>query len=315
MTSLGLNLGSCQTSSSIPANAPSSSASPANTIAAEISQDLCERGGAFVFIPKGPFYFGSTAEEVDQAYEDSAIALAASPDQVPSIKQKLQKNQWFSGEPPLQKLTLKAFCLQRNLVTNADYQAFTQATGHPVPSISAQDYQTQGFLVHPYKTVEKFLWQTGSYPPGKGNHPVVLVSYEDAIAYAQWQGQQDQASYRLPTDQEWEKAARGQDKRYFPWGNKWDLTATNAGHRPEQDTNAVGAFPGSRSPWGIEDMAGNVFEYTSTLRQQGNKRVSVMKGCSWDDLPGFCRAAYQHTRPILSRHILFGFRLVKQPDL
>lgn len=58
-------------------------------------------------------------------------------------------------------------------------------------------------------------------------------------------------------------------------------------------------------------MAGNVFEYTSTLKQQGVDTVSVMKGCSWDDLPGFCRAAYQHTRPIKSRHILFGFRLVK----
>ena len=67
----------------------------------------------------------------------------------------------------------------------------------------------------------------------------------------------------------------------------------------------------SRSPYGVEDMAGNVFEYTSTLRSQIVRTVSVMKGCSWDDLPGFCRAAYFHTRPIQSRHILFGFRLVQ----
>ena len=57
-------------------------------------------------------------------------------------------------------------------------------------------------------------------------------------------------------------------------------------------------------------MAGNVFEYTSTLQQRGDLTVAVMKGCSWDDLPGFCRAAYRHTRPVQSRHILFGFRLV-----
>ena len=57
-------------------------------------------------------------------------------------------------------------------------------------------------------------------------------------------------------------------------------------------------------------MAGNVFEYTSTLRSQDT--LSIMKGYSWDDLPGFCRAAYQHTRPVDSRHILFGFRLVKE---
>lgn len=73
-------------------------------------------------------------------------------------------------------------------------------------------------------------------------------------------------------------------------------------------TIAIAAFPLSRSPYGVEDMAGNVFEYTSTL--VGDDAEVVMKGCSWDDLPGFCRAAYRHTRPADSRHILFGFRLV-----
>jgi formylglycine-generating enzyme required for sulfatase activity len=62
-------------------------------------------------------------------------------------------------------------------------------------------------------------------------------------------------------------------------------------------------------------MAGNVFEYTSTLLTRGDQQVVVMKGCSWDDLPGFCRAAYQHTRPPESRHILFGFRLVRSPSV
>ncbi|MGI8936560.1 MAG: SUMF1/EgtB/PvdO family nonheme iron enzyme, partial [Phormidesmis sp.] len=60
-------------------------------------------------------------------------------------------------------------------------------------------------------------------------------------------------------------------------------------------------------PYGIEDMAGNVFEYTSTLTDESEV---ILKGCGWDDYPGFCRAAYQHDRPIDSRHILFGFRLV-----
>ncbi len=73
---------------------------------------------------------------------------------------------------------------------------------------------------------------------------------------------------------------------------------------------AIASFPLSKSTYGVEDMAGNVFEYTSTLQQQSTR--AVMKGCSWDDLPGFCRAAYHHTRPISSRHILFGFRLVKE---
>ncbi|MEO0355699.1 MAG: sulfatase-modifying factor protein, partial [Cyanobacteria bacterium P01_A01_bin.3] len=58
--------------------------------------------------------------------------------------------------------------------------------------------------------------------------------------------------------------------------------------------------------------SGNVFEYTSTVQERNGQPVSVMKGCSWDDLPGFCRAAYRHTRPIDSLHILFGFRLVRE---
>ena len=73
--------------------------------------------------------------------------------------------------------------------------------------------------------------------------------------------------------------------------------------------SAIAEFPLSRTGEGVEDMAGNVFEYTSTLELRGLAKRSVMKSCSWDDLPGFCRAAYRHTRPIESRHILFGFRL------
>jgi toxoflavin biosynthesis protein ToxD len=140
----------------------------------------------------------------------------------------------------------------------------------------------------------------------------VLVSYEDALNYTKWLSQRDGVTYRLPTAQEWEKAARGTDGRYFPWGNEWRDDATNWQGRPEQGTSAVGAYPLSRSVYGVEDMAGNVFEYTSTLVTQGGKQYSVLKGCAWDDLPGFCRAAYAHTRRINAKHILFGFRLVKE---
>jgi formylglycine-generating enzyme required for sulfatase activity len=138
------------------------------------------------------------------------------------------------------------------------------------------------------------------------------INGTNAIAYAQWQGQQDQHTYRLPTAEEWEKAARGTDGRYFTWGNPWQDSATNWAGSGINGTNAIAAFPLSRSLYGVEDMAGNVFEYTSTLRHLGTQTLAVMKGCSWDDSPGFCRAAYQHTRPVASRHILFGFRLVRE---
>jgi formylglycine-generating enzyme required for sulfatase activity len=276
----------------------------------------CQADGTFVWVSGGEFIQGSDQMERDYAYQVSAESIAAQPEEIPQREQQLREKQWFDRELDRQAQTLPDFRIGRDLITNRDYQAFVEATGHPAPGISEAEYQRQGFLVHPYRKVEPFLWQGTSYPPGEGNHPVVLVSYQDALAYAQWRGEQEHRTYRLPTEAEWEKAARGTDGAYFPWGNQWQDGATNAAQSGLWHTSEINAFPPSRSVYGVEDMAGNVFEFTSTLThrtQQGVRYpVAVMKGCSWDDLPGFCRGAYRHTRPIVSRHILFGFRLVRE---
>ena len=277
-----------------------------------ISQQDCEADGAFVFIKAGEFVMGSDRAELDYAYRISAAAAAETESGISTVEQELRRSRWFAGEPQRQVKTLTAFCLQRHLVTNAEYQIFMQATGHPAPGISETAYQDQGFLVHSYTKVQSFLWQGDNYPAKATHHPVVLVSYQDAQAFARWKSQQEGFTYRLPTAIEWEKAARSTEGRYFPWGNQWRDEATNWAGSGRSYTSEVGAYPPSRSLYGIEDMAGNVFEYTSTLTTQGTETRSVMKGCSWDDLPGFCRAAYRHTRPVDSKHILFGFRLVKE---
>lgn len=264
----------------------------------------CGSDDAFVWVEAGEYVAGSDTAERDYAYQISAEAAADSEAGVAQAEQRLRQQGWFDGEADRQTASLPGFCVGKFLVTNQDYRAFVLATGHRAPGISESAYQEQGFLVHPYGDVRPFLW-ADSFPEGKADHPVVLISYDDAVAYAEWRGARDGVSYRLPTAAEWEKAARGTDGQYFPWGNEWQADATNWGER-SGDTNPVGAFP-DRSPYGVADMAGNVFEYTST--QQGGK--AVMKGCSWDDLPGFCRGAYRHTRPVDSRHILFGFRLVR----
>ena len=276
-----------------------------------IAQRDCEADGNFVFVPAGEFVAGSDRAERDYGYRISAEAIADSEAAIARAEASLRAKQWFEREASKATKNLSAFCIARNLVTNAEYQAFVSATDHRSPGISEAEYQQQGFLVHPYEDVKPFLWRNGKHPAGKGQHPVVLVSYEDALAFAAWQGERDGYAYRLPAADEWEKAARGTDGRYFPWGDRWEKSATNAEERVGY-TNEIGAYPRSRSTYGIEDMAGNVFEYTSTLGQETRGRVSVMKGCSWDDLPGFCRAAYRHTRPVRSRHILFGFRLVRE---
>ena len=279
-----------------------------------IRKSICETDPDFAFIPAGEFIAGSDRNERDYAYQISAKAAAESPNLVEQEEKQLREKDWFEWEMPSQVKFLPSFCISRNLVTNADYQAFIQATGHRSPGISEAEYQQQGFLVHPYKEVQPYLWTNNNYPAGEAQHPVVLVSYEDAQAFAQWKGEQEGRTYRIPTAIEWEKSARGTQGSYFPWGNQWQDDATNWAKNGSWHTSAIATYPLSRSFYGIEDMAGNVFEYTSTLKPRGIQTVAVMKGCSWDDLPGFCRAAYQHTRPIKSRHILFGFRLVREPD-
>ena len=278
----------------------------------EVTQTTCEAHSGFVYVEGGEFIAGSDRTERDYAYRISAEGFADSPEDVAAAEAGYRRRKWFEREPERRTENLAAFCMAQNLTTNADYQAFVQASGHRSPGISAVEYQEQGFLVHPYDDVEPYLWQGDQYPAGQANHPVVLVSYEDAVTYAAWLSEQDGVSYRLPTALEWEKASRGNDGHYFPWGNEWRNDGTNWSKNGPYGTSEVGAYPLSQSVYGIEDMTGNVFEYTSTLTRGGAK--VLLTGCSWDDFPGFCRAAYQHSRPVESRHILFGFRLVLEDN-
>lgn len=275
-----------------------------------ITRSKCEQDSSFAYIPTGQFIHGSDRQERDFAYLISALAIADNPQAIAQAEKQLRQKNWFGRETPRQSSLLSSFCISRNLVTNQEYQQFIQATNRQPPGISEGEYQQQGFLVHPYSTVKNFLWSQDKYPANTAQHPVVLVSYQDALAYADWKGKQNGSKYRLPTALEWEKAARGDDGRYFPWGSHWLDEATNTSTSGLNYTSPVASFPLDKSIYGVNDLAGNVFEYTSNL-QWGGTHV-VMKGCSWDDLPGFCRAAYQHTRPLNSRHILFGFRLVQE---
>ena len=276
----------------------------------DLTRNKCEADPSFVFIPGGEFIRGSDRTERDFAYDISAQAIAPTASGIAQAEQQLRQVGWFDRENPRQTATLSNFCISRNLVTNQDYQEFINATNHRTPGITETEYQQQGFLVHPYSKVKDFLWKNGTYPQNTAQHPVVLISYDDALAYANWKASQTNTTFRLPTADEWEKAARGKSGNYFPWGNDWRDDGTNTGVSGLDYTSAIATFPLSKSTYGVEDMAGNVFEYTSTLNQQSTR--VVMKGCSWDDFPGFCRGAYQHTRPVESRHILFGFRLVKE---
>jgi formylglycine-generating enzyme required for sulfatase activity len=222
-----------------------------------------------------------------------------------------RRNRWFDAEQPRQRVTLPTYAITRHLVTNEDYQQFIRQTGHRAPHISEDDYRRQGYLVHPYQAVRPYLWHDRRYPEGRGRHPVVLISLVDALAYARWRGEQEGRRYRLPTEAEWEKAARGTDGRYFPWGNRWRPERANAEYRVG-GTSEVGSYPEGASPYGCFDMAGNVFEWTASEFLDG--QAVIKGGGSWDDQPGVCRAAARHGRAKEARHILIGLRCVCDAD-
>jgi serine/threonine protein kinase/formylglycine-generating enzyme required for sulfatase activity len=133
---------------------------------------------------------------------------------------------------PAHAVSVTDFFMDLNEVTNDEYYRFVNQTGHAAPS----------------------HWKDGNYPKGYARLPVYNVSWFDAKDYADW------AKKRLPTEAEWEYAARGTDNRIYPWGNQWFEELSNSGEdKPEPAP--VGSFPRGNSPFGIFDMAGNVSEW------------------------------------------------------
>lgn len=253
-----------------------------------------------VAIPAGPFIMGSDRAERDNAYTLDERAYGHS---------VTRKNRWYENEPR-KTVTLPAYRITRTLITNAQYAAFVAATGHMAPTVDRATW-TGYRLIHPYKRAERHIWRSGTFPTGRADHPVVMVSWDDANAYAAWLSNTTGKAWRLPTAAEQEKAARGTDGRYFPWGNGFDPKRLNSHDLGPFDTMPVGRFPAGNSPFGLVDAAGQVFEWTST-KARGTDRY-VVKGGSWDDKGcGICRPAAAHGRPRTIKHILTGFRLVTE---
>lgn len=153
-----------------------------------------------------------------------------------------------SYEEPQCSISLDTFFIGRYEVTNDQYAAFVRDTVRTPP----------------------LLWEGGVIPPGKENHPVVYVSWQDAVEYTQWLSQATDIPFRLCTEAEWEKAARGSDSRIYPWGDDYDAGKCHCDVNDVQDialgTASVGMYsPSGDSPYGVADMAGNVLEWTSSL--------------------------------------------------
>ncbi len=155
------------------------------------------------------------------------------------------------------RVWLDAFEIGRTEVTVAQYARFVREAGYKPP-----------FVLEPWAAA--LNWVDGQPPPGKEQHPVLLINWFDADAYCRWRGM------ALPTEAQWERAALGAEGRRYPWGETWDAGACNHGQKRDFDgddafdpsdgyrlTAPVGTFPGGRSPHGLEDAFGNAWEWTA----------------------------------------------------
>ena len=244
--------------------------------ASSVGQPLPEDG--MVLIPAGEFLMGSMEK-------DGLVGQSIGVDEIPQ-----------------QPVYLKIFYIDRYEVTNRQYKAFVDATGHTVPAD---------------KHTGVYSWKGNLPPEGTEDIPITNISWDDADAYCRWGGK------RLPTEAEWEKAARGTDSRQWPWGNDLREHACNTRYTGFGKILPPGSVPDDISPFGVYDLCGNVSEWTSswylpypgsTLKRESfGETYKVARGGSFvmPAMP-YSRAAYRaNTYKPDYRHRGIGFRCAR----
>ncbi len=218
---------------------------------------------------------------------------------------KTQDPQAFDGELPQHQVYVGNFYIAKYPVTNAEYKRFVDTTGHDKP----------------------YHWEREDHKSFLGSdQPVVFVAWEDVNAYCRWLSRMTGKSYRLPTEAEWEKAARGTDGRIYPWGNQWDAKRCNCHESGPGHTTPVGRYsPRGDSPYGCVDMVGNVWEWTSSVYkgypydpengQEDPKALTarVVRGGAFGDSGWYVRCACRLGFGPSGGDGNFGFRLCVAP--
>jgi len=220
--------------------------------------------------------------------------------EIPGGTFQMGRNDGPPQEQPQHPVTVGKFLMDRTEVTNAEYADFVRDMNYEAPS----------------------NWVKGRPLPGQERWPVVNVSVKDAEAFAAWRSKRDGVTYRLPTEEEWEFAARsGGEYKSFPWGNTW---AANRAVVKEATPQPVGSYPDGKDRWGVVDLIGNVWEWTSSKASiyngiaqipAANKDWVVVRGGSYasdpEDRQIPISATYRDWFAPTFRNPNYGFRLVR----
>jgi serine/threonine-protein kinase len=194
------------------------------------------------------------------------------------------------AEKPEHSVEVKSFYIDKYEVTNQQYLEFIKATKYPAPS----------------------HWNNGMFEQGQENYPVVNVDWNDAQKYAEW------AKKRLPKEEEWEYAARGDDRRLYPWGRIFSAINANTKESGIGGPTQVGKFSSGASPFNVMDMAGNVLEWTAsyyepypTSKAKPLAGYIVARGGSWFQEESDARATKRKLVTPDFRRNYIGFRCAK----
>ncbi|HOX38863.1 MAG TPA: SUMF1/EgtB/PvdO family nonheme iron enzyme [Candidatus Brocadiia bacterium] len=245
-----------------------------------------------VYVPEGWFAMGSTPDQLVEAirpFEEDILAADA------NRRSQIFEDNYLHVELPQQpSVVTGAFYIDQHETTNAEYAEFVKAAGHPAP------------------------WPGGNLPKDRANYPVVGITLKDAMEFAKWAGK------RLPTEAEWEKAARGVEARPYPWGQLFDQKKCN--HLAIEGVKGpmpVAQFPQGKSPYGCFDMIGNVEEWTTSYYDKYpggpndpnfGKKYRVVRGGSWTSgylVPMATRTASRGFCEEDAKRPTLGFRCVK----
>ena len=226
-------------------------------IVAQGDQYISQSDGAeMVYVPPGECVIGlaqGSFPGADGSLIDTGMKPAGGSD-LSAVRVRVVGKDFFKHVLPATNVVVNGFFIDKYEVSNRCYKKFMEATKHPAPTLPAA-FANSSYVAFSWPNNS---WYTSADPIYDGaEYPVTCVTWDDAAAYAKWAGKS------LPTEMQWEKAARGTNGWAFPWGDQWNSANANTIERGDRATRPSGTTTNDKSSYGVLDMAGNVSEWTA----------------------------------------------------